>query len=212
MKRTMPSLVMCSLVIGTGLAHAEQVKPAVAPAAAAPAAPDQAMQAAMAKMQELGSPNEAHKALAPLEGSWTYDGQWWTAPNAAPERMTGTATNALIFGGRFLKQDLRGEAKDMPPFEGVGYTGYDNLRKEYQTVWFDNMATGLMTGSGQMDAATKALTQSGDFSCPMTGETHRKFRSVWTIVDANHNIYENYMSGPDGAMFKSMEIRYTRAQ
>ena len=46
----------------------------------------------------------------------------------------------------------------------------------------------------------------------MTGETHRQFRAVWTVVDQDHNTYENYMHTPDGREFKAMEIRYTRTQ
>lgn len=77
-------------------------------------------------------------------------------------------------------------------------------------MWFDNMATGMMVGSGQFEGAAKGVTAAGNFSCPVTGETYRKFRAVWTVVDANHNTYENYLNGPDGKEFKAMEIHYTR--
>ena len=193
------------LALGLHVAQAEQAKPVQPPM-------DPAKQAAMEATQRLGSPSEGHKALEPFVGSWTYTAQWWMSPDAPPESMTGTATNSLLFGGRFLKEEIRGTTEGQPPFEGVGFTGYDNLRKEYQTVWLDNMATGMMAGSGQFDAATQALTNQGDFSCPVTGETHRQFRAVWTVVDQDHNTYENYMRTPDGREFKAMEIRYTRAQ
>jgi hypothetical protein len=164
-------------------------------------------------MKELGGPSEGHKALEPFVGSWTYTGQFWMAPEGEPQTMTGTATNTLIFGGRFLKQEFAGTpfAEGQPPFEGIGFVGYDNMRKEYQSVWFDNMATGMMRGTGEFDAAAKALTDQGEFSCPMTGETHRKFRATWKIIDANHSTYESYMSTPEGKEFKAMVIEYTRA-
>ena len=205
MRTTIRSMVMVLVLALNGVpVRAEQkiAQPAMSPE----------KQAAMEAMQRLGSPSEGHKALEPFAGSWTYTAQWWMSPDAPPEAMTGTATNSLIFGDRFLKQEFRGEAEGQPPFEGVGFTGYDNLRKEYQTVWFDNVATGMMVGAGQFDAAAKALTDQGDFSCPVTMETHRPFRSVWTVVDQDHNTYANYMRAPDGREFKAMEIRYTRAQ
>ena len=158
------------------------------------------------------SPGEGHKALEPFVGNWTYTAQWWMAPDGPPESMMGTVSNSLIFGGRFLKQEFRGVSADQPPFEGLGFVGYDNIRKEYQTVWFDNMATGMMVGSGQFDAVSKSLTDQGDFSCPLTGETHRKFRTVWKVIDQDHNVYENHMSTPDGKEYKAMVISYTRAQ
>ena len=196
-------VVLWVLVLGGATAHAEQMKP-VQPAM------DPAKQAAMEAMQKLGSPSDAHKALEPLVGTWTYTAQWWMAPATQPQSMTGTTTNTLVFGGRFLKQEIHGQATDQPPFEGLGFIGYDNIRKEYQSVWLDNMATGMMVGAGQFDAATKSLTGQGDFSCPLTGEAHRPFRAIWKVDDQDHNTYENYMRTPDGREFKVMEIHYTR--
>ncbi len=191
------------LALSGDVAQAEQAKPA-------PLAMDPAKEAAMKAMQQLGSPSEGHKALEPFTGTWTYIAQWWMSPDAPPESMAGTATNSVIFGGRFLKQEIRGEAQGQPPFEGLGFTGYDNIRKAYQSVWFDNMATGMMVGTGVFDAATKTLTDQGDFSCPLTGEAHRPFRTAWTVVDQDHTTYENYMRTPEGREFKAMEIHYTR--
>ncbi len=207
MRRTMRSIVVGSwvLAVGMSVAQAQQAKPVQLPM-------DPTKQAAMEAMQKLGSPSEGHKALEPLVGTWTYTAQWWMSPDAPPQSMTGRATNTLIFGGRFLKQEITGQAEDQPPFEGVGFTGYDNIRKEYQTVWFDNVATGMMVGAGQFDAASQTLTNQGDFSCPLTGEAHRSFRTAWTVVDVNNTTYENYMRTPEGREFKAMEIRYTRAQ
>ncbi len=197
-------VVACMVSAGIGAARAAEEATGAQPAA------DPAMEAAMAAMEQYGTPGEAHKALAPFVGEWTYTAQWWMAPDGPPQAMAGTATNTLLFGGRFLKQEIRGEAEGQPPFEGLGYTGYDNLRKEYRSVWLDNMATGLMTTNGQFDAATSTLSDQGDFSCPLTGETHRKYRSVWKVVDPDHTTYETYMSTPEGQEFKSMAILYTR--
>ena len=208
MRGGMRSIVvgLWAMMAGLGNAWADE-------AASTQPATDSGKEAAMAAMQQLGSPGEAHKALKPLAGRWIYAAQWWTSPEAAPQSMTGTATNTLIFGGRFLRQEIRGEAEEgRPPFKGLGFVGYDNMRKEYQSVWFDNMITGMMWGTGQFDATTRTMTDQGDFSCPITGETHRHFRTTWRVIDQNHNKYENYMSTPDGREFKSMEIRYTRAQ
>lgn len=207
MNRAVRVVVGISFVlgIGTGLSQAEQAQTAQAM--------DSEKQAAMEEMKRLGSPSEGHKALELFVGNWTYTAQFWMSPDAPAQSMTGTTTNTLIFGGRFLKQEVTGEAMEgFPPFEGLGFTGYDNIRQEYHSVWFDNMGTGIMVGTGEFDAATKSITEEGDFSCPMTGESHREFRAVWTVVDADHNTYESYMSSPDGQEFKAMELHYTRAQ
>ena len=136
-----------------GVAHAAEKadKPAM----------DPEQQAAMEAMQRLGSPSESHKALEPLAGTWNYTAEWRMSPDGPAESMTGTSVNTLIFSGRFLKQEISGTpmAEGQPPFEGIGFIGYDNLRKEYQTVWFDTMMTGMMRGIGKFDAATKTLSE-----------------------------------------------------
>ena len=212
--RTAAWIVVAGVAIAAvGVARAQQEKLA-SPAMdqAKQGAMDPAMQAAMEKMKVLGAPSEGHKALEPLIGSWSYTAQFWMQPDSQPETMTGSVVNTLIFGGRFLKQEFSGTAmaEGQPPFEGLGILGFDNIRKEYQTVWFDNMSTSMMRGAGQFDASTSTLSDSGDFSCPVTGESHRWYRSAWTVTDANHTTYESYSRTPEGREFKSMEIHYTR--
>lgn len=223
-KRVMWSVVAC-FVLGSAAGAVEkgratlsvvmpkQQVPAEAQQQAAQPSPEAQKQAMMETMQKFGSPSEGHKVFETLAGKWTYEGEWRMSPEAAPESMKGTVTNTLIFGGRFLKQEISGPpmAEGMPAFEGLGLTGYNNMRGEYQTVWLDNMGTGLMQGKGRFDAATSTLSDEGSFSCPMTGETHRWYRADWQIVDPNHTVYKSYSKAPDGNEFKSTEIRYARA-
>lgn len=179
--------------------------------APAPAAPAETMDAAaMAKMQTLMSPNHNHVMLEPLAGMWKYTGKFWMSPEAAPQEMTGTAVNELVYGGRFLKQEFEGPWMGQD-FSGLGFTGYDNVKEEYVSVWLDSMGTGIMSAAGTYDSASKTFRLSGANSCPMTGEKNRQGRSTWTVVDNDHNVYTSFGVGPDGRDFKMMEIFYTRA-
>ncbi len=172
----------------------------------------QADEAAMkAKWEKNAAPNEHHKALEPLIGTWNYNLRWWMDPSQAPSESKGSNTNAWIMGGRFVQQNTTGEAMGQP-FEGMGITGYDNVKGEYTSLWLDNMSTGIMTASGQYDAATKTLTEQCTFSCPMTEEKAMQGKGVLKLLDANHYTYEMYGKGPDGKEFRSMEIVYERAQ
>lgn len=164
----------------------------------------------MAEMQKLMFPSEAHEVLKAFEGSWDYTGYFWMSPDSEPQAMEGSAENEIIFDGRFLKQEFFGAWMGQD-FEGIGYTGYDNVREEYVSIWFDNMATGIMNVTGDYSPETKTLRFSGQFSCPMTGETHRTNRSEWTVLDENTNTYTSYMSTLEGVEYKAMEITYTRS-
>ncbi len=165
--------------------------------------------ALMEKMKALTSPNEAHKALEAFAGKWTYTGQFKMTGDAPAQEMKGTSEITMIFGGRFLKQEIEGPWMG-ENFNGIGYTGYDNVRQEYVSTWIDSVGTGIMTAAGQYDPATKTLNQVGANSCPLTGEKARPGRSTWTVVDNAHTVYSSYGMGPDGKEFKAMEITYSR--
>lgn len=172
-------------------------------------APEQ--QAAMQKAQMLGTPGPNHGALGPLTGNWTATARGWMKPGDKPMESQGMAVHSWVLGGRFLKQEYRGNWNGQP-FEGLGYTGYDNVRNEYQSTWMDNMMTGIIKVTGTFDPASKTLKQSGTFGCPMTGEKDMWQRSEWKINDNDTNTYTGYSKGPDGKEFKSMEIVYKRAK
>ncbi len=190
---------------------AEEIPAAQAPVAAAPVAEQPAMDPAqMEKMKALMAPTAAHKTLEAMVGKWNYTSKFWMAADGKAEETGGVSENVLIYGGRFLKQEVKGTWMGQP-FEGTGIVGYDNVRGQYQSIWFDSMMTGIMSMSGQFDAASNTLKESGKNSCPMTGDKERECRAEWKIVDANQNVYSSYTTGPDGKEFKAMEIVYTRA-
>ncbi|MGE0267028.1 MAG: DUF1579 domain-containing protein [Candidatus Omnitrophota bacterium] len=163
------------------------------------------------KMTEYTMVNENHDVLKALTGTWNTHVQYWMDPAGEPMESDGTSEGTLIMGGRFLEQRFSGDMMGQP-FEGRGIYGYDNLRKEYTGIWFDNFATGIMVSASQYDSVTKVFNEEGSMSCPITDETHRSYRAVTTFTDADHYTYETYMKDPAGNEFKSMKITYTRAE
>jgi len=163
--------------------------------------------AMMEKWKEFATPNENHKVLGALVGDWDDTVKWWMSPDAKPEESKGTSEIRSIMGGRFIEHTVEGTSMGQP-FEGMGITGYDNEKKQYQSIWIDNMGTGIMTGSGNYDPNTKTLADQGTFSCPAVGQ--KSYRGVTRIIDQDNFTYEMYMAGPDGKEFRAMEIVYTR--
>ena len=179
----------------------------MAPAAADQAAADKA--AMMEKMKAASTPGAEHKVLEQLAGKWTAATKFWMDPSAPAEESTGTADAEIVFGGRFLKETYTGTAHGQP-FEGVGYTGYDNVKKQYVGNWVDSMATGIMNSTGTYDAASNTLKMGGTMSCPINGDMKMRMETV--ITDNDHHTMTGYMTGADGKEAKGMEIVYTRAQ
>jgi len=161
----------------------------------------------MKAMMAAASPGATHKMLAKSAGTWSATVTMWMQPGAPPTSSTATATNVMIMGGRYLRSTNKGTFMKMP-FEGIGITGYDNVKKQFVNSWIDNMGTGIMTMSGTYDEASKTITYTGSMADPMTGKD-TPFKEVWTFTDDNHQVMEMFypMEGKD---FKAMEIKYTR--
>ena len=166
---------------------------------------EQAMMEMWAKMSTPGAP---HQALTGMVGTWDAEVKMWMNPNASPEVTAGTSVNTMALGGRWLEQHFKGVVMDQP-FEGVGYTGYDNYKKQYIGWWIDNTSTASTTVSGTMDEAGKIMTCKGTMDDFMTGNPV-ELMQVLTFVDADHHKFEMWASGPDGQNHKNMEIMYSR--
>lgn len=162
-----------------------------------------------AKMQEAATPGAEHAVLNALIGEWTVSNRSWMKPGAKVQHSTGTSTNTWVLGERFVKQEYRGNWAGQP-FEGLSYLGYDNVKKEYVSVWMDNMSTAMIRSKGQYDSRTKTIEDSGTFSCPINGEV--SFRSTWKIVNQNKLIFTMFMQTEGGREFKSTEITYKRVK
>lgn len=161
----------------------------------------------MKAMMAAAAPGETHKMLAKSAGNWTANVTMWMQPGAAPVTSTAQATNEMIMDGRYLRTTNKGTMMNMP-FEGIGITGYDNVKKQFVNSWIDNMGTGIMTMTGQWDAANKSIVFNGTMADPVSGKDIA-FREVWQFSDDDHQVMEMYypIGGKD---FKTMEIKYTR--
>ncbi|MFL6247732.1 MAG: DUF1579 domain-containing protein [Thermoanaerobaculia bacterium] len=177
--------------------------------AAAPAAQKPEMDPAMMEaMMKAGVPGDAHKKLDAMAGSWDTKITMWMMPGMDPMTSTGTSTNQWVMGGRYLEQSFKGDFMGMP-FEGLGFTGYDNVKKQYWGTWMDNMSTAMMMSTGTATSDGKTWEFNATMTDPMTGKDSPVKEKVM-IVDADHHIMEMWGPGPDGKMFKTMEIAYSR--
>lgn len=179
------------------LALAEDPKPKAGPG-----------QAEMEAMMKAATPGDAHKKLNAMAGTFNADVKMWMQPGAPPSGGAGVAENSWALDGRFLEQHFTGNFMGMP-FTGMGFTGYDNIKKKYVGTWMDTMTTSMMISTGTANADGKSYTFTSTMDDPMTGKSSPVKETV-TIVDDDHHTLEMWTPGPDGKMFKTMEIAYTR--
>lgn len=164
--------------------------------------------AMMNMMMAAATPGDMHKMLASADGEWEGEVTYWTDPAAPPTTSKSTATNRMIFGGRYQLSDHVGCMMGMP-FEGMSLVGYDNMKKVFVTNWIDNMGTMMMHLEGPYDPVTKTIKLSGTCTNPMDG-SQMNMREEF-IMESN-DLQRMIMYGPDmkGKEYKSMEIVYKR--
>lgn len=160
----------------------------------------------MAAWMKYASPGEEHEFLKKLAGTWKAKVKWWMKPDDPPQESDGTANNEMILGGRFLQSRFHG-ATPFGDFEGMALDGYDRINKRYCGIWIDSMGTIMMVFSGQVEGDVRTMTC--DYTNPMTGKPSR-MKGVTTVVSADEHRYESWAEGPDGKMYRNMEIVYTR--
>jgi hypothetical protein len=174
--------------------------------AADPQPDEKAMMEAMAK---VAAPGENHKKLEAFVGTWDTKVTSWMMPGQPPLTSTGKSKNTMTLGGRYLEQHFEGSFMGQP-FHGLGYTGYDNVTKKWWGSWIDDMGTGMMVSEGQMEGDGVWAFDS-KMADPMTGQM-TAMKEKLTIRDKDHHSMEMWMPGPDGKLFLSMQIDYTRAK
>lgn len=169
---------------------------------------------AMNRWKDFATPGEHHNHLQQWVGEWNITVSYRMTPDAPAEENTMTAVSKSVMGGRYIIEKVSGEVmgpdgQGMVPFEGMSIMGYDNHKKQYFSTWMDNMSTSLMQEWGTCDGTGKVLTTEGRGYDPMSG-SERASKSIATVIDADSRRLEMFVPGPDGNMFKQMEIAYTR--
>ncbi len=164
--------------------------------------------AAMEAWQKAMTPGDGQKKLEPLVGTFDAKVRMWMDPSRPPDDSAGTSVNSWVLGDRFVQTKYEGTFLG-EAFNGVGYTGYDNVTKKYEGAWMDTGSTAIMTSVGTIDAAGKVITMKATTSDPATGKVTTADQKI-TIVDNDHHTIEMWGKTPDGKNFKMMEIQYTR--
>lgn len=208
MKLYRVTIAACAGLLWAGALGAQDAAKPAKPGDKTPPAMSAEEKAMMEAWQKFATPAESHQKLAGMVGTWDAEVTSWMNPAAPPMKSMGTSENRWVLGGRWIEQRFTGKFMDQP-FEGVGYTGYDNYKKKYVGTWMDNMSTAVMMSEGAFDAAGKSMTSMSTMDDFMTGQ-QQKIRTVVNVVDNDRHVFEMYGPGPDGKENKQMEIVYKR--
>jgi hypothetical protein len=179
-------------------------------ASAQDAPPPPPMDDTMMKFIEATSPNQNHKKLETFLGTWDASSSYWMdGPDKPPITDRGSAKIGWELGGRFLRQEFKGYFMGMP-MDGLGFNGYDNIRKSFTMFWIDNTSTAMSTASGQFDETGTVLTMTGKTDDPITGAKNKTVKYILRKTGKDRFVLEMQEVPAKGAPVKFGEIVYTR--
>ena len=177
-------------------------------AAAKPKKAAMSEEAMMALWHAASTPGPGHARLMPMVGTWRATTTFTMAPGAPPQVSSGTSVHRFVLGSRYLEQVYKGTAMQMP-FEGIGFTGYDNVQKRYVGAWMDTFGTGLMTSASnghptddRIDMVAETIEPSGK---------KKVFDTIIRIRDHAHHSYEMWTKDDNGKKYRAMIVEYERA-
>lgn len=161
----------------------------------------------MQKWMEYMTPGPMQEELSKMAGDWTAHSTMWMQPGAEPVKSEGSVSAEMIMGGRYLVMKHKGSMMGMP-FEGMSIDGFDNASKTFNSIWIDNMGTGIMNSTGNASDDGKTISYVGSMVDPVTGEKMTVRQIIHMNDDGSVN-FEMYMPH-EGTEYKSMEIHFVR--
>lgn len=162
----------------------------------------------MKAWMEFSTPNDMHKWMEEMNGTWEGTVLTWMDPAAPPAKEKATNVQTSILGGRYVVGNFSSSMMGMP-FEGMSIMGFDNGRKVFVSSWVDNMGTGLIKMEGNFDQETKVLRLKGKQTDPLTHK-ETDLREEMKILDGDTYVMTMYGTGLDGKEMKFMEGTFTR--
>ncbi len=170
---------------------------------------DPKMAAMHEKWMKASTPAEGHMMLQPTIGRWNVTSKMWmNGPKGEVTESAGKATNSWTLDKRFVMMEYEGNFNGQD-FEGIGYTGFNNMTKKYESTWMDTMCTQMMNSTGTMDKTGKILTQKGTSFDPMLGVSVKN-RMVTSIISNDEHRFEMYSTAPGKREAKVFEMTYVR--
>jgi hypothetical protein len=164
-------------------------------------------------MLEPLKPVAEHQELAALAGRWTQEVTY--SMGGPPMKSSGTVTNRMILGGRFLisegsSANPAGPGIGDPTLETMSIYGFDRRTKEFTIVHLDTMGTYYVTAAGNK-AEPRTVVMRGETLDDHAGATAmRKYDMVLKFVDADTYVTEIVFHFPGRAPQTVVSVTHRR--
>jgi hypothetical protein len=169
---------------------------------------EEAAERAMQALAAAAEPSEHHEHLSVREGAWTARARFIPPDGSEPIDSRTDVQSEMIMGGRFLKSVHNGELLGRRLL-GLGFDGYDNVTKQHQSLWFDNLGTAMLYMTGTCSQEGNRVTTYGEMTDPETGEL-KQLEAVTTVRNSRLYTFEMSEKSADGEYVKTFEVVFTK--
>jgi len=205
------SIAFALLAVGFVTTAARFAVPARAADPAAAVAQQQGGGDDLKKMVEAAKkwtdPSAAHKKLERFVGKWDVSTTMGGAPVGKQK-----AEYTSIFGGRFVKCELKGKFWIKPDYESLYLMGYDNFKQAFVQTSIDNMNTMMLEAQGKLDQSGNTMIFYGKMDEYLTGEVGKEVKYIYRWKDDDHFTIEVHDLAIGESNTLVIEMQYTRAK
>lgn len=183
--------------------------------AAPAAAQTQPSPEAMQKMLEEMRATAEHKELAALAGRWTQDVTY--SMGGPPMKATGTVTNRMILGGRFMVSEgtstnPAGPGFGEPTVEFMSTYGFDRRTREFTVIGLDTLGTYYVTAAGKKTDARTIVMRGETLDDHAGAREMRKYDMTLKFIDADTYMSEIIFHFPGRPPQTVVSVTYRRVK
>ncbi len=159
-----------------------------------------------ATVEPRSAPGPTHAYLARYAGEWDVAKTFY-GRDGQVSKQTGTCTQTMIHGGRFLRSEFRFNS---PTGEttGTGIIGFDSATGKFTTTWIDSRATRISHRESDKPFNNEEIKLKG---VALGGPPSRQSQTVTRLeADDNRIVHRQYSLDDQGDERLVMELVLTR--
>lgn len=160
-------------------------------------------------MNMFPEPQEEHRWLQKLLGSWTFEGECSMGPDQPPMKSTGTETVRAL-GALWTLGESTGEMPGGGVCTSIMTLGYDPAKKRFVGSFVASVMTHLWTYEGTLDASRRILTLDTEGPDMSAGGKMVKYQDIMEFVSDSERTLTSRMQADDGTWHEFMKARYQR--
>jgi hypothetical protein len=154
-----------------------------------------------------GRAQSAMESLTKYAGDWNANYIMWMDASSAPMSFQISVHNEMKMNNLFFTSYYTGNVMDMT-YEGVSTIAYDLQKGKFESMWIDNMNSGINYMEGKASDDKKSI-EFHKTTCDQTAGRDLPMRQVLILTDATHQKIEMFTM-MNGKEMKTIEIDLTK--